>query len=290
MSTILTRSNNSGGNSQFWRDPTIVRSISTTLLVGAPGNTILVDGQPIDNNDRVLFSDLSIGNQNVYIYDRPAGVFVEDLNTASDGDVLYVMQGTFAGQTYTHNGSGWVLIDQADVTESGYVNVFIGKSSSGNVVPNYSSNHFVVDGTSLQSAIGVLDSEIGPQVTSNTIILNSNTINANTQAIANYVEQNNKEITVLNTTSATVDSVIASFSKWMVFVEVNGTPTTVNAVEIFATHNGVSVDITVYAKLKIGPNITGLTFDVTLTGGNTLNLMVTSTPAINIKAKRISVF
>jgi len=53
-------------------------------------------------------------------------------------------------------------------------------------------------------------------------------------------------------------------------------------------HDGASVDNTRYAVLKLGTNINGLSIDVTLTGGNTLNLVITSTAAVNVKAQRVA--
>ena len=109
--------------------------------------------------------------------------------------------------------------------------------------------------------------------------------------MSSALEGDSLEVTATSvTTLITLDSVVAEMGKWIVRAEQVGTLTNVEAMEIIAVHNGTSVDVTAYAKLKLGSAITGLDFDVTLTGGNTLNLTVMSTAAANVTSKRVSVF
>jgi len=92
------------------------------------------------------------------------------------------------------------------------------------------------------------------------------------------------------TTVTTVDSVVAEMGKWIIRIIENGTPTNVLTEEILATHDGTNPKFTEYAILKMGSNITGLSIDVTLTGGNTLNVTVTSTPGVDVQIKQVAVF
>lgn len=93
-----------------------------------------------------------------------------------------------------------------------------------------------------------------------------------------------------NTTSVTADLITAETAKWTLRVQETGTPANVMTEEILATHNGTSVTFTEYAILKLGSLITGLTVNVTLTGGDTLNVIVTSTNPVDIKINRTAVF
>jgi hypothetical protein len=273
-----------------WREPVIVDAEGiTTLPIGTAGATIVVDGQTIDDGGRVLFSVLSSA-PNVYIYTKSTGTFTQDTNIASNGDMVFVESGTDAGKQYAFNGGSWVLANQSDLTELGYVRTFIGKTGAGSETPTYSSTNFVVNATSLETAIGALDTELGANIANGGYVLFTNTINANIQALDTAVVTNNKESTSTNvTTVVTLDAVASTGAKWLVRAVSAADSTNVAAMEIFATHNGVSVDMTRYAVLKMGATIAGLTFDVTLSVGGTLNLVVSSTTAVNVIAKRVTV-
>jgi len=91
------------------------------------------------------------------------------------------------------------------------------------------------------------------------------------------------------TTTVVVDSVLAEMGKWIIRV-VEVATSNILTEEILATHDGTNPKFTEYAILKMGSNITGLNINVTLTGGNTLNVTVTSTPAVDVQIKRVSVF
>lgn len=278
-------------NQISWREPAQVNdSVSTTVPAGTAGNPITVDGASITDGQRVLFSAItSGGGPNVYIYNQTTGLFVEDTNNESAGDTLYIIDGTDAGKRFTFNGTAWVLLDVTSLDELGYIRAFIGKSAAGNVLPTYTSTTQVANSDDLEVAIGKLDGAIGGQPTTNTIISNTNTANANIQALADYVESNNLNVVVNNvTTITTIDSVVSSMTKWIVRCQSVATPANVYAVEVFAMHNGTNPDHTNYAALKLGSTISGLVINVTLTGGNTLNLTVVSTAAVNVTAKRVA--
>lgn len=181
---------NATGASISWREPVRVReNVATVLPTGTPGNPITVDGVSITNNQRVLFSNIT-GNKNIFIYDQAAGTFTEDANAETSGDATYVQAGTDAGSTYVYNGTNWVLTNQSSADEDGYIRAFIGKDTVGNEMPNYTSNNFVVDGTSLEAAIGVVDLEIGPNVTTANFITSANKINQNIQALDTEIGAN----------------------------------------------------------------------------------------------------
>ena len=274
-----------------WREPGVVRdNASTSLPVGVAGNPILVDGVSITDTKRVLFSAIvGGGGPNVYEYDQATGLFVEDVNNETVGDTLYIAEGTDGGKRFTYTASGWVQSDATTVDELNYIRQFIGKNAAGAENPGYSSVNFITQGASLETTIGQLDAEIGANVTSNTIISSSNKVNGNIQALANFVEGDSKVTNVTNvTTSTVIDGVVSIMTKWLVRVVQVGTPANVYSVEVFATHNGIAPDNTKYAALKLGANITGLTINVTLTGGNTLNLVIASTAAVDVVAKRVA--
>lgn len=143
-----------------WREPVVVADTSsTTLPTGTAGNTTTVDSVTISDGDRVLFANLT-SNDNIYIYDQTAGTFSEDANSATDGDMVYVQDGTDAGKTYNYNGTDWVLANQSSLDEEGFIRAFIGKTGAGNELPTYSSQNYVTNGDSLETAIGDLDTQV----------------------------------------------------------------------------------------------------------------------------------
>ena len=110
------------------------------------------------------------------------------------------------------------------------------------------------------------------------------------QELADFVEDQYGIINNTNvTTITTVDAAVALIAKWVIRVEEVATPGNVYSTEMIATHDGTSVDSTKYAILKLGSNITGLDITITLTGGDTLNVNVVSTDAVNVVTKRIMV-
>lgn len=274
-----------------WREPVEAHdSASTVLPTGVATQTITVDGVVISDGERVLFSAIAAGNgPNVYIYDQAAGTFSEDANLETAGDTVYTVQGTDAGKRFTFNGTAWVQTDGTTSDELGFIRSFIGKNTNGAETPNYTSTNQIVQSTDLETSISALDAAIGPDLTGNTIITAGGDTNTELQDLADFVEENNKEVNAVNvTTITTIDSVVAEMSKWVIRIEEVATPANVYAAELFATHDGTSVDHTKYGILKMGANINGLTMDVTLTGGNTLNITVTSTAAVNVKVKRVA--
>lgn len=184
--------NNAVGATVSWREPALVRdNVATSLPVGTPTSPIIVDGVSITDGQRVLFSAIVGGDgKNVYVYDQAAGTFVEDSNQETSGDAVYVQSGSAAGKTYVFNGTAWVLTDQASLDEEGFIRAFVGKDSSGSEMPSYSSNNFVVDGDSLEAAIGDLDAELGANVNVGNFVSPANSVNANIQSLDTEIGAN----------------------------------------------------------------------------------------------------
>jgi hypothetical protein len=282
-----------------WKNPALAHDdTNTTLPTGTPGNPYVGPGSvSVGDGGRVLFSNLS-SDPNIYVYDEPSGTFSVGLDVnppsgpAPTGSAVYIEQGPTAGNTYIFNSAGqWVLIDQADLTELGYVQTFIGKSGFGNSMPSFFSTNWVTNAPTedLVSAVSALDAELGANVTSTDVISSSNNVNQNVQAIADFINSNNKEGTVLASTGASLDSVLAKAVKYLVHVERVGSLSNVRAYEIFVAHNGVTTDMTQYATLAFGSVISGLSFSSALSGGNTIVVSFSSTPSVNVRWKRVAV-
>ena len=144
-----------------WREPAIVLDSSLTLPTQTPGSPITIDGVSITDTQRVLFSSLTT-NPNVYIYDQTTGTFVEDQNSATAGDALFVTQGTSAGERWTYNGTSWVQFGaSSDETEFGYIRTFIGKDGIGSETPTYTNEYVVTTTQSLETAISNIDTSLG---------------------------------------------------------------------------------------------------------------------------------
>lgn len=89
------------------------------------------------------------------------------------------------------------------------------------------------------------------------------------------------------TTMDTIPVANATEVKWMVQVRETATPANRRATEIHAITDGTSVDHTEYAVLKLGNNITGIDFNVAISGTDII-LTVNSTPGVDYVVKRIS--
>jgi hypothetical protein len=104
-----------------WREPVLVRDNTVyadiTAAETAANVADEVDGETIQAGDRILFSNLTSGADNVYITSGSTGAwtFTEEANTVTPGDRLYVELGTYANEIFTYNAAGkWV----ADLTET----------------------------------------------------------------------------------------------------------------------------------------------------------------------------
>lgn len=154
---------NEVSSSISWREPALViDSSATSVPSGTAGNPITVDGESVGDGERVLFAAITDPTgPNVYVYDETSGTFTEDANNETAGDSVYVSSGTGAGKVYNYNGTAWVLTNQTDLDEQGFIRSFVGKSGAGNELPSYSSTDYIVNGDSLETAIGKIDAQVG---------------------------------------------------------------------------------------------------------------------------------
>jgi len=264
-----------------WREPvTVVDSTSIVIPVGVATETITIDGVVIDGGASVLFKNTTITtNRNVYIYDKVTGTFIEELNQETAGDQVFVLEGTSAGKSFAFNSNTneWIQNDSSSLDEEGYVRAFVGKSGVGNVLPTYTSNNYIADGDTLQTAIGKLDGSVASQ-----------------EVLLGTARFDSFESTV--TTQRAIDSVFTEqviACKWILYIQ--GTSTNRELIEILALHNGTPTsnativpDYTKYAKLKFG-TITDLDVSVGLIGTGTtqeMQLLVSSTMPVDVWAIR----
>lgn len=151
-----------------WREPAVVLDSTTYANIAAAeaaaniGDTI--DGITIVSGDRLLFSDLTSGNDNVYIVSGGTGAwtFTEDANTATDGDAVLIQEGTHAEEQWVYDGTNWVQFGGATgAAELGFIRSFIGKTGPGSEFPTYSSTDVITQSSNLETAIGDLDNAMG---------------------------------------------------------------------------------------------------------------------------------
>lgn len=178
-------------NGLSWREPVLVRDNTTYADITAAetaanvGDT--VDGVTITVGDRLLFTDLTTGDENVYIVSGSSGnwTFTEDDNAATDGDAVLVQEGTSADQQWVYDGTNWVQFGGASSNaELGFIRTFIGKTAAGAETPTYSSTNIVTTGDSLETAIGDLDAAMGDQTyTEQNYVTNGQTFTASIDAL-----------------------------------------------------------------------------------------------------------
>ena len=284
---------------RVWRDPVIVKedgvfanlaAAEAQLNAGPPE----FEGVAISDTNRILFTAITGENANVFIVNGTPGsgaTLVEDTNLASDGDALWVEQGTTnADRMYAFNGTAWVQFGGGDQTELAFIRAFIGKAAAGSETPNYSSNNFVTDTDSLETAIGDLDAEAQVNRT-DTDANTAKLADARTTAVANNVTG------VVTLDSVNVDTVASV--KWFVNAQGNlvGDAAKKRVVEIHAAHDGhlvgggadaANTDNNVISKLKLGASL-GVTFTVDLSGsgaGQVMRLRVAASTASDFKSTR----
>lgn len=231
------------------------------------------------SGDRILFTNLTSGNKNVYFVVGTPGssaTLSEDPNTATDGDMVWVQEGTatLPGGTYDgsqwacSNNQNWFQVGATAAAELGYIRTFIGKSAFGSETPNYGASvEFIGQFDDLETAIRKLDAAL---------------VSASGLATKTAVT------TQVVLDSASVD--LYDLIRWLVHAKDNAG--NVNTFEVVATHNGTttadatSVDYSVYGKLKLG-NLIGTKISVDLNGVNgaqVIRLLVESTTLVNFKS------
>ncbi len=263
------------------------------------------------SGDRFLVTDLTSGNENVYIVSGSSGnwTFTEDTNLATDGDTLIADEGLEAGRQWLFDGTTWFYVNQSNLDEQGFIRGFIGKTGAGSESPTYSSTNYATG--DLETAIGAIDAQVGTNVTNigtnttnigtNTTNIGTNTGNISDNADAILFGRTSTNLSnVSGSTTISVDLVdeVAAVI-WSVYAqgETEGTAHLKYAGQIFATHDGhntgagddaTTVDFTVTTKLKLG-NLSGIDFDVVLSGaGGTqaIELNVASSTNANVTVIR----
>lgn len=288
-----------------WREPARVANTSlTSVPTGTPGSPVTVDSISISDGQRVLFTAISgAGGPNVYIYDQANGVFVEDVNNETDGDTVFVQEGTSADSTWQFNGTAWNTITTGTANaELGYIRDYVGKPTAGAVLPDYTgTGGIVVDNDTLVAAISKLDTEAGrvnsfigksagadtPDYSSNTYVTDGVSLEAAIGELDAALTDMTKE-TVANGVVTLSDTVTAVAAEWDVWVRESATSTRVWAGKVFATQNGVTADHTTFGVLKLGGNLP-VNASVALTGGANLVLTIsTGSTNCDIRIKRIT--
>lgn len=151
-----------------WREPARVHD--TTLYTNAAAFPVggVIDGVTLNNNDRVLFSNVTLAtDNNVFIWD--GATWTQDSNLATDGDAVLIQEGTYAEQQWVYDGINWVQFGSASgAAELGFIRNFIGKTGPGAESPTYASTNVVTPATPLETAIGEIDGAMGDgEITNN---------------------------------------------------------------------------------------------------------------------------
>ena len=261
-----------------WREPAIVKDDTLYANLAAAESAMnagTVDGVAVSTGDRILYTNITGENANVYVVTGTVGAgatLVED-DAAVDGFTVWVEQGTTAADTlWVYDGAAWIQRGSGDQTELAFIRTFIGKSAAGSETPAYASEVYITDGQDLETAISNLDAQLAL---------------TEAKAAAGHTQTN----TLAVGSATVVDSVnvdLVAGVKWILHaqgsLEVEAGRKT--EVEILAVHNGhntgagadaSSTDFNVSGKLRIGSNL-GLSYDVVLSGsgaGQTMELEVT---------------
>jgi len=334
-----------------WRAPVLVRDDTLRATVAAAETAAnvadTIDGVTIVSGDRVLLTNFTTGNPNVYTVSGGTGAWTltED-TTATDGFTTWVESGTDADTIWVYDSTTWVQRGSGDQTELGFLRTFVGKTASGSESPSYSSVNYVTSGNSLEASIGDLDAQVGtnatnigtntsdittlqnedgflrtfigkgaagselPSYSSTNFVSNATSLETAVGALDTQVKVNadllasaRAEFTSNNiTTQTTVDSVnvdTVSACKWIVYAQGNLEADSAKKfmVEILASHDGyttgagsdaTTADYTTYGKIRIG-NLSGFTGTVDVSGtgaAQVMNLKITSTTAADVRVIR----
>lgn len=176
------------------RDNTLYASVSAAQTAANVGDTL--DGVTIAATDRILLSNLTAGNENVYIVSGSTGAwtFTEDTNAATSGDRVSITNGTDAGKVFYYDGTTWVFTNQSSTQEEGFIRTYVGKTAAGSETPTYTTNNVVTTGVSLETSIGTLDAEIGAGVstpqTRTAGVISDQAINLNIEALDDAIGPN----------------------------------------------------------------------------------------------------
>lgn len=163
-------------NGISWREP--IAAISTTTYatlaaaLTALNATGTIDGYTVQTGDRIVFSNITAGGENVQIVSGSFPTFTltsDPTNTLSDGDAVLVQKGaTLAETSWVYDGtSTWVQFGGNASAELGFLRSYVGKTGPGAELPTYSSTDVVDQSDNLEVAIGRLDNVMGNGVITN---------------------------------------------------------------------------------------------------------------------------
>lgn len=155
-----------------WREPVVAQDTTLYANSAAFPTTGTIDSVTLVDGDRVLFSNVTAaGDRNVFIWNAGTTSWTEDTNAETDGDAIFIQNGTNAEQQWMFDGTNWFQFGGSSNTEILNVRNFIGKDTAGANFPNYVSNDVVTDGLDLRLATSQLDDAIGLlQFTNNNVI------------------------------------------------------------------------------------------------------------------------
>ena len=218
-----------------WREGVVVIDtalLTTTSVITAMNVGDALNGVAIAANDRILLAGLTTA-ANVYIVGGSTGAWTltEDTNTATAGDVVYVVGGAEAGQEWQFNAAGqWIYVRGQLTAEDSFMRAFIGKSAAGAELPAYINTNFVTSGASLEASISDLDGAL--------FTLAGRVTSTESAIASNIAELDTVEASVGLSTSG----VLAAF----VGTTYLGTTTTIRAglVDLDTAINGVNTTLT----------------------------------------------
>jgi len=201
-----------------WREP--VRVIDSTTYANAAAFPVtgVIDGVTLADGDRVLFTDVTLAtSENVFVWNDTTNTWSEDPNSESDGDAVFIKEGTRAEQQWIYDGTNWVQIASATgAAELAFIRSFIGKDNSGAENPSYTSVTNITQGSSLEAAVGVLDGAIGDrQYTNNTFVTDGESVTASINALASELGSmntlSNNVVTDGNTVTEMFEDIDSTF-------------------------------------------------------------------------------
>ncbi len=150
-----------------WRDPARIKDDTAYTNVAAAEtalNTGQLDGIAIVDKDRILFTNITGANKNVFIVTGTVGsgaTLVEDTNAATHNDTLKIDAGTHADNEFHYStvSTSWVNSGQNGSNEDGFQNAYTGKPTLGALNPQYTSQNVVANNDNLTVAVGKLDAQ-----------------------------------------------------------------------------------------------------------------------------------
>lgn len=236
---------------------------------GYSSTNIITNGDSLETAIGKL--DAEDGYQNTFI-GKVAGVDLPAYTTnnfVANNDSLETAIGKLDTEIGANVSNGTVILAANKVnanitaldTEMGSINTYLGKIV-GDGTPSYSSTEFITDATAVNVAISDLDAALADVAL---------------QVIANGI-----------TTITTIDTITGGkVAEWDVRVELASDSTRAYAVKVYALSNGVTVDYTRFAVLRIGTAIPGLAVTADFDSGD-IRLRVEATSSVNVVSRRLA--